>query len=153
MRITEIEQKVNWTFPDAKTLQADFTEYKKKEQRKWEGRANQLDMRFPIFNDLQHFTQSLKNAEVRTLDDATDRNIHNRSHTDSIEDLKELVGSYYKPRDVDRIIKGYTDGAAIPYPIVIEGNNGAWIMAGNTRLDTAGIMGLPKKVLWVDVSK
>lgn len=151
MRITEIEQKVNWTFPDAKTLQADFTEYQKKEDRKWRGRAEQLGMRFPIFNDLQHFRQSLKNAEIRTLDDATDHQIHNRSHTTSIEDLKRLVGGYYKPRDVDRIIDGYANGATMPYPIVIEGNNGAWIMAGNTRLDTAGILGLPKKVIWVDV--
>jgi len=149
----EASQEINWTFPDSNTLQADFTEYKKKEQRKWEGRANQLGMRFPIFDDLQHFIQSLKNAEVRTLDDATDRQIHNRSHTDSIEGLKRLVGSYYQPRDVDRIIQGYTNGAAMPYPIVIEGNNGAWIMAGNTRLDTAGILGLQKKVLWVDVRK
>ena len=151
MRITEIEQKINWTFPDSNTLQADFTEYKKKEQRKWEGRADQLGMRFPIFDDLQHFTQSLKNAEIRTISDSTDQQIHNRSHTNSIDELKQLVGSYYKPRDVDRIIRGYKEGAEMPYPIVIEGNNGAWIMAGNTRFDTAGILGLPKKVLWVDV--
>jgi len=133
------------------TMQADFTEYKKKEDRKWKGRSQTIGSRFPIFNDFAHFQQSLKNAQVRTLDDATDSKIYNRSHTSSVEDLKDMVGSYYQPRDVDRIIRGFEEGVPMPYPIVIEGDSGAWILAGNTRLDTAGILGLPKKVLWVDV--
>ena len=151
MRLNEIEKKINWTFPDSDTLQADFTEYKKKEERKWKDRAAQLEMRFPIFDSLPHFVQSLKNADVRTISDNTDQQIHDRSHTNSIKALKQLVGSYYKPRDVDRIMRGYEEGAKMPYPIVIEGYNGAWIMAGNTRLDSAGILNFPKTVLWVDV--
>ena len=143
----------NWKFPDKKTILADFTEYKKKEDKKWRGRANMIGARFPIFEDLNHFQQSLKNAKVVTLDSTLDNTISNRSQTNSLEDLKNLVSSYYKPRDVDRIVNGYNNNDPMPMPIVIEGRKGRWIMAGNTRLDTAFIMGVKPKVLWVNVGE
>ncbi len=76
----------------------------------------------------------------------------NRSHTSSIESLKSLVSGYFMPRDVDRIVQGYESNAAMLYPIILKGSNGEWIMAGNTRLDTAFILGIDPKVLYVDVS-
>jgi hypothetical protein len=137
-------------------LRADWTEYEKKAERKWEGRARQLGMQWPMFTDYNDFVQKLKGAEVRNLTDEIDNRIHNRSHTSSIDSLKGLVSSYANsggapPRDVDRIVNGFETGAAMPLPIVVEGTSGAWIMAGNTRLDTAGILGLPKQALWVDL--
>lgn len=111
-----------------------------------------MGFRFPIFDTLQDFTTALKSAQVIALTKAHDRRVMNRSHTASIEDLKSLVGNYYMPRDVDRIVQGYKTNAAMPYPIILKGLNGEWIMAGNTRLDTAFIMGVVPKVLYVDVS-
>ncbi len=142
----------NWVFPDAKTLDADFQEYKGKEDRKWKGRARMIGARWPLFNDRADFELALRKARVVEVDDAMDMRIQNRSHTSSLEDLKSLVSGYQMPRDVDRIAKGFQNGDPIPYPIILKGNVGMWIMAGNTRLDTAGILGVPKKALLVDVS-
>lgn len=154
MKILEVtgHKYNNWVFPNQETLQADFDEYKKKELSKWKNRAEQMGFRFPIFDDFKSFKTSLKNAAVVELDAATDRTIMNRSHTGSIESLKGLVGSYHRPRDVDRIVQGYNSNAPMPYPIVLQGSKGKWIMAGNTRLDTAFILGVQPKVLVVDVS-
>jgi hypothetical protein len=48
----------------------------------------------------------------------------NRSRVSSIEELKDLVSGYVKPRNVDRIVKGIEEGDEIPYPIIIKGNKG-----------------------------
>lgn len=142
----------NWIFPTAATLRADFDEYKKKELTKWKRRAESMGFRFPIFDTYEDFASALKSAKVITLTPEHDRRVMNRSHTGSINDLKSLVSGYNMPRDVDRIVQGYQSNAAMPYPIILKGTNGEWIMAGNTRLDTAFIMGVTPKVLYVDVS-
>jgi hypothetical protein len=141
-----------WVFPDKKTMQADFSEYKKKEDYKWKGRAQAIGARWPLFTDFNHFQQSLKKAKQVNLTPDVDRKISNRSQTSSIESLKSLVGSYVRPRDVDRIVQGIQSNARMPMPIVLKGSKGMWIMAGNTRLDTAFILGNKPKVLMVDVS-
>lgn len=141
-----------WTFPDTKTLKSDFAEYKKKEERKWKGRAEILGARWPLFDDFEHFVDELENAKIVTLTPQMDAQIMNRSHTRTIQDLKDLVGTYIRPRDVDRIVKGFEKGDKIPYPIVLKSGNKLWIMAGNTRLDSAFIMNIKPKVLVVNVS-
>jgi hypothetical protein len=153
MRILEVESKfTNWSLPDEATMQADFKEYKKKEDSKWRGRARSMGFRFPIFDTFEDFKQALMTSPVITLTKAHDRNIENRSHTGSIESLKDLVSGYYQPRNVDRIVQGYESNAKMPHPIVLKGSKGEWIMAGNTRLDTAFIMGVTPRVIVVDVS-
>jgi hypothetical protein len=151
MRLTQyITEK--WVFPDNKTLKSDFSEYKHKEDYKWKRRAEQIGARFPLFADFDDFVNRLKKARVVNLTRDVDNKITNRSHTSSIESLKSLVGSYSRPRDVDRIIQGIMGDDKIPFPIVLKGNRGMWIMAGNTRLDTAFLLGNKPKVLMVDVS-
>lgn len=151
MRLTQyITEK--WVFPDNKTLKADFSEYKKKEDYKWKGRAEQIGSRFPIFSDFNDFKTRLKRARVINLTPQIDNQITNRSHTSSIESLKSLVSTYKRPRDVQKIEQGIINNDKIPMPIVLKGNRGMWIMAGNTRLDTAFLLGNKPKVLMVDVS-
>ena len=143
----------NWSFPTEETMLADFKEYKKKELSKWQSRARNMGFRFPIFNTFEDFKNALKSAKVITLTREHDSHINNRSQTSSIDSLKSLVSGYIRPRDVDRIIQGFESNAAIPMPIILKGKNGEWIMAGNTRCDTAFILGVdPVKVLLVDVS-
>ena len=142
----------NWIVPTDQTIRADFDEYKKKENSKWKSRAQTIGARWPMFTDIQHFKQSLQAAKIVPINDNIDRQIHNRSMTGSLESLKSLVAGYQMPRDVDRIAKGFENNDRIPLPIVLKGSRGMWIMAGNTRLDTAGILGVPKKALLVDVS-
>ena len=111
-----------------------------------------MGFRFPIFDTFQDFTSALNSAPVITLTKEHDRRVMNRSHTSSIDGLKSLVGGYTMPRDVDRIVQGYQSNVAMPYPIILKGSKGEWIMAGNTRLDTAFILGVIPEVLYVDVS-
>lgn len=111
-----------------------------------------MGFRFPIFDTFQDFMSALKSAPVITLTKEHDRRVMNRSHTSSIEDLKSLVSGYSMPRDVNRIVQGYKSNSAMPHPIILKGTQGEWIMAGNTRLDTAFILGVVPKVLYVDVS-
>jgi hypothetical protein len=155
IKIMRLQEFLNegWVFPDDKTLKADFSEYKKKEDRKWRHRVDSIGARFPLFNDFNHFKQSLRDAETINLRSGLDNQIQNRSHSSSIESLKSLVSSYVRPRDVDRIVQGIESGASMPMPIVLKGSRGMWIMAGNTRLDTAFILGNMPKVLMVDVSE
>ena len=109
----------------------------------------------PVFGDIfptvEDFVKAAETGKVVSLTKNRDRQIAYRSHSNSLEDLKEMVESYRFPRDVDRIVDGFENNAAIPYPIVLD-DNGNWrIMSGNTRLDTAFLMGVTPKVLVVKV--
>lgn len=150
--IIESNSYNNWVRYTNESLKSDFSEYKKKENSKWRRRAKIIGAKFPFFGTIEDFKMTLNNAEVVNLTEAMDDRIGNRSHCSDIGCLKDLVSGYVRPRDVDRIVKGFETGAKIPMPIVIEGNHGTWIMAGNTRLDTAFIMGVKPKVLWVKLN-
>ena len=142
----------NWVFPSDEVMKDDFSEYKKKEESKWKSRARNMGFRFPIFRGFDDFKQALKGATVTDLSADMDNKIQNRSQTNSIESLKNLVGTYKRPRDVDRIVSGLMKGDRLPMPIILKGLHGLWIMAGNTRTDAGFILGKKVKVLVVDVS-
>lgn len=139
----------NWTFPDQDTMEFDFWEYEKKEEKKWKQRANQIGMRFPIFDDFEHFKQSLQQGQITYLSDINEP-IHNKTNVDSVEQLKNLVSSYVYPRDVDRIVNGFINSDPIPMPIVLKGQKGLWKMTGNTRTNAAQIFNIPVQVIVVD---
>lgn len=155
MKFKDYSDKVytNWVFPDNKTIDNDFEEYKKKELSKWKRRAKDLNARFPLFKDKEHYIQSLKNSPITLLSPSLDNKIQNRSQTSSIEELKKLVLSYKRPRDVDRILQEFLQHDKIPYPVILKSNNKYFIMSGNTRLDVAFIYGIIPKVIIIDVSK
>ena len=152
MRLSKHLLCENWAFPSDDVMKDDFSEYKKKEESKWKSRARSMGFRFPIFSTFDDFKQALKGATVTDLTRSLDDKIQNRSQTGSIESLKSLVGTYKRPRDVDRIVSGLMSGARLPMPIILKGLHGMWIMSGNTRSDTGLILGKKVKVLVVDVS-
>lgn len=140
----------NWTrFTDA-SLEADFQEYKQKEQRKWKQRAELIQARWPLFQDIQEFRQALSSAPVVDVDSL--RSVQNLTKNRSIADIKDMVSSYAWPRDVARIQQGYQENHKMPLPIIIKGQQGMWIMAGNTRQSVARVMGITPRALLVDVS-
>ena len=141
-----------WSFPDEATLKADFDEYKLKEKAKWEARAKTIGAHFPIFTDLQDFTERCKSAKVVEVTTSFASRVQNLTQLSSIEDIKQMVGHYAYPRDVDRIVQGFETNARMPYPIILKGNRGMWIMAGNTRLNVANALGVIQKALVADVS-
>jgi hypothetical protein len=140
----------NWTRFSEASLEADFQEYKQKEQRKWKQRAELIQARWPLFQDIQEFRQALSSAPVVDVDSL--RSVQNLTKNRSIADIKDMVSSYAWPRDVARIQQGYQENHKMPLPIIIKGQQGMWIMAGNTRQSVARVMGITPRALLVDVS-
>lgn len=143
----------NWTFPNNETIDSDFLEYSKKEQTKWKRRADVYGFRFPIFSNKQEFKQELKNGKIIKITESWIDRIDNLSDLNNIEDLRELVQSYKRPRDIDSIIRGLENNEKLPYPIVLKGNRGYHMLAGNTRINTARIMDITPKAILIDVSE
>ena len=138
----ETENYNNWT---------ELTDEQIKQEYEWEYLNKVVPIFGDVFEDLEEFKQAVIDAPVHTLTPELDSRVTNRSNTQSIEDLKDLVSAYQFPRDVDRIVKGYQENATIPYPLVIRHKRGLHLMAGNTRIDTAQIMGITPKVKVIDI--
>ena len=149
-QLTNITDYRNWIRYTPQSLSLDFSEYKKKESSKWASRAAQLGARFPLFDTEQDFQSALDQAEVVRIDELP-YDVQNMTHNTSLDSIKHMVGTYQKPRDVDRIVQGYENNQALPLPIILKGHKGAWIMAGNTRQSTARVLGISPQALLVDV--
>ena len=148
---SEHVQYDNWVRYTGSSVKSDFVEYKKKEESKWQDRAERIGMRFPIFDSEEQFRTDLDNAKIVSVSELD--NVRNMSHNSSIADIESMVSSYRQPRDVKRIVQGLKNNAQIPMPIILKGSKGMWIMAGNTRQSTARVLGIDSDVLLVDVSK
>jgi len=110
----------------------------------------------PVFGDifptLDDFKEAVKSGQVKRWTEDLDNRTGNRSQVSSLEDLKDLVSGYQFPRDVDRIVKGFEENDPIPHPIVLQtGEDSYWVMSGNTRMDTAYILGITPEVLVLDI--
>ena len=151
--LSEQERYANWVNYTPESLKSDFAEYKKKEERKWKTRAQAIGARFPLFKGFPEFTQALKTAKVKKLFKGEAEKIGHVALNDKLSDVKSMVGAYQQPRDVDRIVKGFESNAKMPMPIILKCKKDQFIMAGNTRLNVAYIMGILPQVLVVDVSE
>lgn len=152
--LSEQERYTNWVNYTPESLKSDFAEYKKKEESKWKTRAQAIGARFPIFKGFPEFTQALKKAKVKKLFKGEAERIGNVALNKNLKNVKGMVSHYTSgPRDVDRIVKGFSSNAKMPMPIILSGKKDNFIMAGNTRLNVAYIMGLLPQVLVVDVSE
>lgn len=101
-----------------------------------------------IFPTLEHWKEAIKNGEYKDLPEHEDRNMEYRSHYPDIESIKDITSTYQHPRDADRIIRGYDNNDSMPAPIIFrDKRGGARVVSGNTRLDIASVMKVPKKVL------
>jgi len=149
--LDENKNFTNWVRYTSESIKMDFLEYKKKEDNRWKNRAHLMGFRFPLFPTLEDFKKDLDNSPIIALTHSMDYKIKNRSRCTTLKDLKSLVSIYKRPRDVEYILQGYQSNSKMPMPIVIQGERGPWIMAGNTRLDTAFIIGIKPKVLWLDL--
>lgn len=149
--LTNITDYHNWIRYTPQSLQLDFTEYKKKESTKWASRAAQIGARFPLFDSAQDFQSALEQAEIVLIDELP-YEVQNMTKNTSLDSIKHMVGTYQKPRDVDRIVQGYQNNQMLPLPIILKGHKGAWIMAGNTRQSTARVLGIQPQALLVDVT-
>jgi hypothetical protein len=141
----------NWIRYTPESLHADWTEYAHKQDAKWHARAKHIGARWPLFKDMHEFKHSLDQAQIVNVDDLTD--VENMTRNNSLADIKVMVGGYQNPRDVDRIVAGMHAGVPLPLPIILKGDSGMWIQAGNTRQATARVLGITPKALLVDVTE
>lgn len=148
----QVENYHSWKMHDKETLKNDFKEYKEKEERKWSRRSQTMGFRYPLFKDIEDYKDSLDKSSVITFDDRNWPNINNLSYNYSLDELRNMVSGYNVPRDVDRIIKGFENKKQLPYPVILKGTKGMFIMSGNTRLNVARLMGITPKALLVDIS-
>ena len=141
----------NWVKYTKESLKWDYEEYKKKEDYKWKGRMEIINGRWPIFNNLQHLKSELDKAKI--INQKTLKGKEGWSSVKNISDLKNLVSGYVRPRDVNRIVKGFNSNDKIPMPIILKSKNQYWPLAGNTRQNVAKILNIPVKVLIINVDK
>jgi len=142
-----------WVRYTPESIKLDWYEYKKKEDIKWKQRAVFLKSRWPLFNSLDHFKKELDNAKIVKFNDFLLDKVNNATDLTNMDDLRNLVSSYIKPRDIDRIINGFVKGEKIPLPIILKSKGKYFIMAGNTRQNVARIMGFVPKALVINVDK
>lgn len=143
----------NWSMPSEETMKSDFKEYKIKEYKKWEDRARMKGFRFPIFNEYDDYVNAISQGKIITVTSDLWHKVGNLSDNNSIEDIENMVSGYFMPRDVQRIKAGFENNDKIPYPVILKGSNGLFIMSGNTRLNVANVLGVTPKALLVDVSE
>ena len=132
------------------SLESDWREYVHKQDTKWRNRARVIGARWPMFDSMDQFRQALDQARIVNVDELGD--IENLTRNNSLADIKSMVGAYQNPRDVDRITQGLLNNVAVPLPIILRGDSGMWIMAGNTRQATARVLGITPRALLVDVT-
>ena len=142
----------NWVRYTPQSLAQDYKEYLLKQNSKWRGRAQIIGARWPLFSSLAQFRQALDQAPVVSIDDLPHA-VDNLTHNTSISDIKQMVSSYSMPRDINRIVDGIKSGATMPLPIILQGQQGMWIMAGNTRQAVCRVLGVEPQALLVDVSQ
>ena len=140
----------HWTRYTPQSLQSDWNEYEHKQHSKWHKRAETIGARWPLFVNLDQFKHALDHAEAVNID-SLDQYVNNLTVNDDIDDIKDMVGQYQQPRDVDRIVQGMHKGTVLPMPIILQGNDGLWIMAGNTRQSVSRVLGYQPQALLVDV--
>jgi hypothetical protein len=140
-----------WIRYTPESLHADWSEYVHKQDAKWHHRAKQIGARWPLFTNIQDFKHALDSAQIVNVDELAD--VENMTRNHSLADIKAMVGGYQNPRDVDRIVAGMHAGVPMPLPIILKGESGMWIQAGNTRQATARVLGIIPKALLVDVTE
>lgn len=143
IEIFNISQYDNWVKPDDENLQIEY---------KYEYLKNIETKHGELFKSFFNFKKAVLRSPVVELTSELDKKIDNRSHCRTIENLKQLVGTYVYPRDIDKIIKGFQNNDKIPAPIILKFNDGYMrILGGNSRLNVAEIMGVPMKVIIVNI--
>lgn len=122
-----------------------LTEKEIEQEWEWEYLNHWTDYGF--YNCFEDFREAVLKGYTEKITKKSDVKIRNRSYCNSIDELKDLVCHYRFPRDVDRILRGFENNDAIPYPIIIETKDWRAVMSGNTRMDAAFDMGIEPVVL------
>lgn len=112
-----------------------------------------------IFPTEAEFVKAVKSAPTVQIDSATDRKIHNRSYTQDMEQLLDLISGYRSfpkfrnedtLKELEKLIKS---GKPVDMPIVVKFPKGIMrVLAGNTRMDIAFMNGINPTVVMLDLT-
>ena len=139
--LCELKHRGNWR---DLTLQEIKNEYKWEYLEHWK-----YTNWFPTESS---FIKAVQEAQVRSILYISNIKIQNFSDKKTLEELKRLVQTYKYPRDVDSIVKALKERIPLPYPIILHTKRGNYIvLSGNTRLNTAKILGITELVKIVEV--
>jgi hypothetical protein len=141
---------VQWVKPDSQNLELEYKYEYLLPSRNWDRRCQSIGAQYPLFADQADFNRKILSAPVTTI--TPEMRVTNMTHIRTVDGVKDLVNSYQFPRDVDRIIQGFENGAKMPLPIIIKGTKGMWILSGNTRSNLAMIHKVPLKAIVYDGS-
>jgi len=147
--VLDVTTYKNWIRHTPDSLHTDWSEYVHKQDAKWRWRADHIGARWPLFTDITQFKQALDQALVVNVDELGD--VENLTKNASLDSVKHMVSGYQNPRDVDHIVMGFTTHSPLPLPIILKGNQGMWIQAGNTRQAVSRVLGITPQALLVDV--
>lgn len=116
------------------------------------------DMCDGAFDNVLDFIKAVHAAKVVTVTPAMDRQIHYRSHTQSKEQLVNLLKTYqswgtFRTMDsVNGLYDALSSGKPMNHPMVLKFSDGSMrVLGGNTRMDVAFQLGINPKVLMIAV--
>ena len=144
-RLTILESNVSWRIPTTAELEMEYKYEYMLPSRNWDRRCETIGAPYPLFDDFADFTNKIQHSTPSTINKGD--HVYNMTDYRTVDQVTDLVSSYQFPRDVDRILDGFKQGASLPMPIIIEGSKGRWILSGNTRTNLAHIMGIPVTAL------
>lgn len=144
---TSHRSTVNWVRPDLQNLEMEYKyEYMLTSRRTWDKRCKTIGAVYPIFDSFEDFAEKISSAPIQIITPSTP--IHNMTQFETMDDARKELA-----RDVDRIIHGFDNGVKIPLPIIIKGNDGMWLLSGNTRSNLAFIHNVTLKAIVYDGSR
>jgi hypothetical protein len=137
----------NWVMPTDDVLKREFKVEHEIKGRSW-------------FKSESEFLSAVRRGKIVTIDEQDDRDIMNRPHTTTKEQLFNRIKTYrsypeFRNRDtLEALYDGFKTNKPMELPIVIVFENGVRdILSGNTRLDVAFQLGKEAKILLVKCDK
>jgi hypothetical protein len=149
LREEEMTPNPKWVMPNPKALEQEYNvEYKR----------HVIHETGNIWPTLKDFVNACHNGHPMVITPQLDNRIRNRSHTESPEELLELIKtyrSYPEFRNVKTLQNLYDrmeKGQELDMPILIKKRNSSTIhtMSGNTRMDVAFQVGINPTCLVVE---
>jgi len=110
-----------------------------------------------IFKSVNDFINIVHNSEIITVTSSIDQRIGNRSHTESFEELHDLISGYRSypefrnEKTLRKLYYNFENNLPIDMPIILKSGSRMWIMSGNTRMDVAFQMGINPKAIVIQI--
>lgn len=109
------------------------------------------------FETEEDFIEACLNSNIEEITTEDDYNIGNRSHTESYEEIIDMIKhyasypQYRNEKTVRDIYNGFENNRPMACPIIFDDGGERFVFSGNTRIDIAFQLGINPKVLIIKV--